>query len=153
MTGTFDRGEGLARRVQCIHVGSGETYRGGVVLGALDHEHGYREFAAEKLPIKLVEMRDEALAAYALSVEPVVDIGDRGASARGEKTNWTRQSRNRLPATSNFPWQMIEVRRASHGWTARRGLIPVRQAIHPSGQKSLSRTSRPGLLCVPCGAS
>ena len=77
MPGTFDRGESLARRVQCIHVGSGETYRGGVVLGALDHEHRYREFAAEKLPIKLVEMRDEALAAYALPVKPVVDIGDR----------------------------------------------------------------------------
>ena len=32
---------------------------------------------------------------------------------------------------------MIAARRASHGWTARRRLIPVRQAAHPSGQNSL----------------
>jgi hypothetical protein len=38
---------------------------------------GIASFAAEKLPIELVEIGAEVLAAYTLSVKPVVDIGDR----------------------------------------------------------------------------
>jgi len=50
---------------------------GGVVLGALDHGHRDREFAARSFRSSSSKMGAEALAAYALSVKPVVDIGDR----------------------------------------------------------------------------
>ena len=73
----LDGDERLTRGTNRVHETPGEARRRREVLSTLDHEDRHGEFATEALRVKRVRLRDEALAADALPIDPLVDVSQR----------------------------------------------------------------------------